>query len=641
MNIKKVFLIFLLASTIFLGFITQTEGFKEAFFKNVQFNPKVYDGEPILIDVTVRNQGVTSTFEDPKFFLTVFADNILVYDEASQPWSCPLNSETSRKIVVSNLKGPKEYLMRIELYWLNETIAIQEDVYQFKLIIVKLFIKDFDFSIVEAQAGAEKPSELKINFKNGGNDEMLNISMKVVESSGLIVTPNFKSLGSLKPEETLETFLFVSAPLEAALGIHQLTFQILYFDFRGISHIENFNIQVKVVKLKVKIDIYAPSTIKYKESTILTIKLKDVNEKPIVEAPVKFYLNSSFIGMNLTSNIGEATLIFNANFKAGKYKVEVEYPGSNIFEASNSSITLTIEKASTKIVIEAPETGKVNEESLIKVKLIDEYNESIGGATIKLHADSQILTGLTNSLGEAKFTYKPLNKGRIQIKALYEGNENYSSCYALTIITVEPIKTSLTLITQPFIQGNEIQVKAILKDEFNNPISNASLTFTFIVNDNPIYKETVLTNNFGEAFSKCKFSSVNSIKIKVEFLGSEKFSGSSASTLIYPSTAILFIIGLILTATVATIIFVYAKKFHLLNKIGSLIRIGFPKLLKPEQPKNKCIQCGLEIPKGALYCSKCGAYQFPYAASTSLLTEEDKKVLDYIVSHGGTISIPK
>jgi hypothetical protein len=638
LKIKKSFLIFLLVSTVFLGFFIQAKSFKEAFFKEVQFNPKVYDGESILINVAVRNQGVTSIFGDPKFFLTVFADNILVYDEASQPWICPLNNEYSKRIVVSNLKGPKEYLMRIELYWLNETVAIQEDIYQFKVAVVKLFIEDWRFSIPEVQAGAEKASELKINFKNGGNDEMFNVSIRVSKASSLIVTPNFKNLGNLKPGEILEEAFLVSAPLGVELGIQQLTFQVLYFDFRGVSHTEDFNVQAKIVKLRVKIEIDAPSTIKYKGSAILTVKLKDANNNPITDAPINFYLNSSFLGMNSTNNFGEATLILNMNFKAGNYKVKAEYAGSNIFEASNASINLTIDKALTKIVIDAPETGKVNEESLIKVKLINEYNEAVDEAVVKLYADSQVLTGLTNSLGEAEFTYKPLNKGKIQIKALYEGNENYSSCYALSIIAIEPIKTSLTLVAQPFLQGSEVKVKAVLKDEFNNPVSNASLTFTFLVNDNPIYKETVLTNSLGEAFSKCKLSSSGLIKVKVEFSGSEKFSETTASTSIYPSIAILFVAGLISTAVVATVL-VYAKRFHLFDKIENLIKDRFSKFTKPETSKNKCIQCGLEIPKGALYCGKCGAYQFPYASTSETLTELDKKVLDYIVSHEGSISV--
>jgi ribosomal protein L40E len=641
-NEKIAFLIFLLTLTVILSFFNQAEGFKEAFFKNVQFTPKVYDGEPILINVTIKNQAVTSIFGEPKFFLTVFADNNLVYDEASQPWICPLNNEYSKKIVVSNLKGPKEYLMRIELYWLNESIAIQEDVYQFKVTIVKLFIKDWGFSSVEVQAGAEKAEELKISFKNGGNDEMFNASIKISESANLIVTPNLKVLGNLKPEETREEIFLVSAPLGIELGIHQLTFQISYFDYRGVFHAEDFNVQVKIVKLKVKIEIYAPSTIKYKESANLIVKLKDGNNNPVINAPIKFYLNSSFLGVNSTNNLGEANLIFNANFKVGSYKIQVEYSGSSIFEASTASFNLTIDKALTKIIVNAPEIGKVNEETSIKVRLIDEYNDSISKAIVKLYADSQVLTGLTNDFGEAEFIYKPLTKGKIQIKILYEGNENYSSSYALSIVTVNPIKTSLTLITQPFLQGNEIKVKAVLKDEFKNPVSNASLIFTFFVNEKPVYKEAVLTNNLGEAFSKCKISSTGLIKVKVEFLGSEKFSESEASTSIYPSTAILFIAGLISAAAAATML-IYAKKTHFLEKIESIIKNRFPSIIKGEAAKNKCIKCGSEIPKGALYCNKCGANQFPYASiqQSLTLTDLDKKVLDYIVSHGGSISVSK
>ncbi|MBS7655226.1 Ig-like domain repeat protein [Candidatus Bathyarchaeota archaeon] len=636
MRIKKFFLIFLLALTVSLTFFNQAESFKEAFFKDVQFNPKVYDGEPVLINVIIKNAAVNPALGEPKFFLTVFADNNLVYDEASQPWVCPLNNEASKKILVSNLKGPKEYLMRIELYWLNESVAIQEDVYQFKIVVVKLFIEDWGFSGSEVQAGAENFSVLKISFRNGGNDEMVNASIKVSESSSLIVTPSFKALGSLKPKEKLEESFLVSAPLTIELGIHQLTFQVSYFDFRGVFHIEDFNIQVKVVKLKAKIEVYTPLTVKYKNLTTVTVKLKDGNNNPVSNANINFYLNSKFLGVNSTNNNGEASLTFNADFKPGVYEVKIEYSGSKLLEASTASANLTIDKALTKIFINTLEAGKVNKETLIKVNLTDEYNNPVSKASVKLYAENQILESLTNDFGEAEFNYKPLAKGKIQLKALYEGNENYSSSYALSIITVEPIKTRLNLIAQQFLQGNQIKVKAVLKDEFNNPVSNASLKFTFLLNEKPIYEEASLTNNDGEASLTCKLSSTGFIKVKVDFQGSEKFSESSASTSIYPSAAILFIISLTSTAAIATIL-LYAKKFNLFGKIESFIK---EKTSKPSLKTNKniCIRCGLEIPKNALYCNKCGANQFPYA---STLSDLDKKVLDYIASHGGSISINK
>jgi len=634
LKIKKLFLIFLLALTASLTFFNQAESFKEAFFKDVQFNPKVYDGESVLINVIVKNAAVNPALGEPKFFLTVFADNNLVYDEASQPWICPLNNEASRKILVSNLKGPKEYLMRIELYWLNETVAIQEDVYQFKIVVVKLFIEDWGFSISEVQAGAENLTELKISFRNGGNDEMFNASIKVSESSSLIVTPSFKALGSLKPKEKLEESFLVSAPLTIELGIHQLTFQVSYFDFRGVFHIEEFNIQVKIVKLKTKIEVYSPLTAKYKSLATVAVKLKDGNNNPVSNATINFYLNSKLLGVNSTNNDGEAALTFNADFKPGSYEVKIEYLGSKFLEASTTSANLTIDKALTKISINTPEAGKVNEETLIKVNLIDEYNNPVSKAIVKLYAENQILESLTNDFGEAEFNYKPLTKGKIQLKALYEGSENYSSSYGLSIITVEPIKTRLNLIAPQFLQGNQIKVKAVLKDEFNNPVPNASLTFTFLVNEETVYEETVLTNNDGEAFSTCKLSSTGFIKIKVDFQGSEKFSESSASTSLYPSTAILFIVSLTLIAVTATIL-IYAKKFNLFDKLKSFIKASKPSL---KTNKNICVRCGLEIPKNALYCTKCGANQFPYA---STLSDLDKKVLDYIASHGGSISINK
>jgi ribosomal protein L40E len=101
------------------------------------------------------------------------------------------------------------------------------------------------------------------------------------------------------------------------------------------------------------------------------------------------------------------------------------------------------------------------------------------------------------------------------------------------------------------------------------------------------------------------------------------------------------LIGLIGGGAAFTVVLVVAIVIG--RKRGLLTRERATPALKPAVlPSGRgemqlCASCGSQIPKGALFCQKCGAT----AALTPSLSSSEERVYDYIVKHNGVISLSK
>lgn len=624
--------------------LSRAQGAGAAVFEAVRFEPKVYEGEEVSINATVRNLAVAPPGgEAPKFFLRALANNLLVYDGFSSAWGCPPGSKASREVILAGLEGPREYSMRLELYWLNGSFAILEDVYRFKLTVVKLFVAGWSPSPSSVQAGAASPTELKVAFRNGGNDAMLNVSLAVVEALGLNVTPKALKLGDLGPGESRSASFLVSAPKGLGLGPRRLPIQVSYFDFRGVGHVETFEAEIQIVRLGTKLELLAPSTAAYKTSVTLVARLFDVNGEPVPGAQITFYLDSKPLGSNATDALGAALLVFAVESPVGSHELKAEYAGSGSLNASSASTILTVSKAQTRIALSAPGSGKVGQGVPVEIKLLDGLGRPIQAAPILVSVDSQPLSRLlTGEDGVARLVYKPEAKGDHEIEAVYEGGENYAGSRASRRIAVEPIKTEVALFANsPTFHGKPIEVKATLTDEFGKPVPGAPVTFSFSLGGETKYRKTVVTDGSGVALLTYNPPSPGSLRVEASFPGSKKFSGSSASlsvTLVAPGM-ILGLLGLVSAAFAATFLLYAGKSASILNffrRFGALARGGGGPPGPPPAGLRLCSSCGAEIPMAAVYCDKCGARQVG-----PQLAELDERVLSYIASRGGTISVAR
>jgi len=613
---------------------------------------KIYDGDTENLNFTVLNLERRDPSGASLFFFKVYGDGVIVVDEFSSPWECRPGRSTWHEIVVANLRGPDEYLMRAELYWKNQTTVVLEDVREFRVLVVKLYVAGWYQSISTVQLGARKPSTLTISFQNGGNDRMYSASVSLVDSSGLIVNPWTQTIGDVSPSETARTDFSVSVPSTASMGPHVLTFEISYSDFRGTSHVEKASITLTVTKLGANLKLDVPETVKYRYPIEAAVTLVDANGDPLPDQPVRFYIlagsEQTEIGTGLTDSSGQAKLAYSGTLNVGEYQVKALYEGSATYDSATTTTRIRILPIPTKLSSSIPETTVVGQSLNITAQLSDEMGNPVPGQVVEFYADNEKLgSSLTNEDGFASMQYVPGRKGSVQLRITYVGERNFEGAEWSGTLPIEGIRTTLTLFAQGFvIQGDNIVVKAMLKDLSGNPIESATLDFTVAAGSRRINQELV-TDNEGIASISFEVISADTVKVEVVYSGDLRYEEDRANATVTVLSP-LFLGGIVATIIgISLLSIIGLMKFKLgLDPFAWFStrlrrRVSRPPRTKPVVGEvvidhvGRCASCGAPISESENFCQRCGSRRSPEASDL------DERVYSYILEHSGVISLKK
>jgi len=219
------------------------QGAGDAYFTAVEYSLKVYEWTEDKWNFTIYNKNcAVDIWGRAWFFFKFYLDDSLWWNEytdtAYKTWQCNKGSSVTRTYTVYLGDGPDVKNVKIELYWDYAGTPYLQDTITFSEKIVELFVDDWSPSPLNVEKGKTAASTLTISFKNGGNDYMYAVSISVIDSVGLTVSPNTQNLQDIASGGTKSTSFSVTAPFAATLGIHTVSFQINYQDFRGISHSE-------------------------------------------------------------------------------------------------------------------------------------------------------------------------------------------------------------------------------------------------------------------------------------------------------------------------------------------------------------------------------------------------------------------
>lgn len=218
----------------------------------VEHANKVYDGESSMWNFLVTNRNLTADSTGKTvFFLKIYLNDKLLWNEYEatdyHTWQLHIGSTVTRNFTFPRWDGPAKYRIRIELYWYRDgmpnLIAKRTKVVQ----VVKLFVTDWTSSIQAVPRGTDTPSNLLISLVNGGNDDMFNVSINVIETGELEITPQSQNHGTVRTGEKMAIIFSVIAPAtKNPAQTQNLKFRIMYNDFRGLSRIEEFPVTVEV-----------------------------------------------------------------------------------------------------------------------------------------------------------------------------------------------------------------------------------------------------------------------------------------------------------------------------------------------------------------------------------------------------------
>lgn len=649
-------------------------GMEHAKIVDVEHPSKVYDGEAARLTFRIENPSITGGgATPPRFFLRLYLDGGLVKDELPESWECPKGGSVERVIVTPPLQGPRGHLIRGELYWLNQSIAILQDVKTIEIKAVKLQIEGFSQSISEVTLGRSQPMEFQVQFSNGGNDVMYDVTLTVADSPGIEVTPKQVAVGDLPIGESAKITLELLVEPTLSEGSVKVSYEVSYKDFKDNLHVEGFETELSILKASSNLQLYLEGgEAAYNSEVTVRAHLTGLEGRALPGEPVEFYIDNRSMGVRITDDKGIATIEINSTLDVGIHEVKALYRGSPTYAPSSAAKTLKILPATTSLHLSIPSsTLKVDEETIAYVKLTDEKGSPIGNAEILLYCDETLIArGITNSTGEATLPIRLDSSGDKLIKAIYRGDVNHKGTESLGHIKAKPLQTSIEIqAPSQAWRGDQITYKIVLTDELGRPIKAAPIDVEISSKNMPIARLSLKTDDRGTAEGLFNATIGGELKISVNYFGDRQHAPAEATytlTVMEASMIALMIIPVAgAVGGIAAAIFLRRGAFSNLRE--SLSRnIGRGSADGPLG--RRCVSCGRVIPSDAAFCDWCGSPQTDlppreegqmppqitsgepptsggehgYGYSYSYPEAElDSRVLSYIAEHGGEISLSR
>lgn len=645
-------------------------GIEYAKIGGIEYPSKVYDGEAARLVFRIENPSITGGGDgSPRFFLRLYLDGGLVKDELPESWECPKGETVERVVVSPPLQGPRAHLIRVELYWLNQSIATLQDVKTIEIKAVKLQIEGFSQSISEVTLGRSQPTEFQVQFSNGGNDVMYDVALAVVDSPGVEITPKQISVGDLPAGESAKIALELSTKSTPSEGLVKISYEISYKDFKDDLHVEAFEAGLSILRASSNLQLYleGDETV-YNSEVTAKAHLTGLEGGPLPGEPVEFYVDNKSAGVCITDDKGMATIRINSTLDVGVHEVKALYRGSPTYAPSSAAKTLKILPAMTSLHLSlASSTLKVGEETAVYVKLTDEKGSPIGNGEILIYCDESLITrGITNSTGEIVLPIRLDSSGDKIIKAVYRGDINHKGVENVEHIKAKPLRTLIEIqAPSQAWKGDQVTYKIVLTDELGRPIRAAPVDVEISSKDMPIARLSLRTDDHGTAEGLFNATMGGELRISAIYLGdSQHAPAEMAYTLTIMEASMIALMVIPIAGALGGIM----AAIFLRRGAFSSLRDGFSKSIgrgpRGEALGKSCISCGRSIPVNAIFCDSCGAPQADLSPREGELAslrpqappeepptsgeahgygevELDNRVLSYIAEHGGEISLSR
>jgi parallel beta-helix repeat protein len=148
----------------------------------------------------------------------------------------------------------------------------------------------------------------------------------------------------------------------------------------------------------------------------------------------------------------------------------------------NKTLTVQVGKGTTHVVIEAPDDVTVERTFTLSATLEDGVSQPLSSKQISFDVyNGELVLNVnrtTNSSGVATADFSLSVVGEYNVRAEFQGSNDYLESYDITIIMVNPLTTSLTLQSLDHATVNEqLNLSALLLDAYENPIPDATVEF--------------------------------------------------------------------------------------------------------------------------------------------------------------------
>ena len=232
---------------------------------------------------------------------------------------------------------------------------------------------------------------------------------------------------------------------------------------------ETFN----VIKNEGTNSITVPSDAKVGEPASIKGKITDKNGKAVPNMPVNVTVNNKTY-KTITDADGnyeiEANNVIegqnNVTATSGNDKIDVE-DVSSTFDARRKDASLTVNPIAK---------AKVGDNVTITGKLVDEQNNPITNAPVKVTVNDKTYTVVTDEEGNYELTVPNVVEGLNKVNVNYI-NDEYNTQSTNTTFEASKAKTIVTVPSITGIVGEDITLTAYVTDEDGNPVTGGNLVF--------------------------------------------------------------------------------------------------------------------------------------------------------------------
>lgn len=196
--------------------------------------------------------------------------------------------------------------------------------------------------------------------------------------------------------------------------------------------------------------------------------------KPGYNLPVTIKINNQIYNTTKTNKDGIFIATITSPAECGKYTVIADYAGDIKHESSSDQTELYV-KTSTKITINNPITLKINDTTTINGTVQDIKGNNLN-VTLKLVIDNNTYTIKTTN-GKYSYKYTAKENKKINVSAIFEGDDYYAPSTAKTTIDIKTFDTIVKVNSVNGVIGEKITLVAYVTDSANNKITGGNLVF--------------------------------------------------------------------------------------------------------------------------------------------------------------------
>lgn len=256
---------------------------------------------------------------------------------------------------------------------------------------------------------------------------------------------------------------------DVSAGSHTLYVEFLENDAYSYS-----SLPVSVVISGLSTSINADDVNEHiRDDLALLATLTDEKNRPMAGYVIYLKENGNVLANLTTNEFGQVSFPL-IGISSGSHILYVEFPGTRAYEGSSAPVSVVIRKSATSIEAENIYAFTIDDKKM-NVRLSDDTNNPLSGATIYLKENGEVLANVTtDDFGAAVFSLNGLSAGSHDLSVEFLENDYYDYSAAEASAVINKPNTILQaddIVAFP----NEGKVIAKLTDEFGNPVTDAQV----------------------------------------------------------------------------------------------------------------------------------------------------------------------